>query len=96
MKDKDLEAKLSESQSYHISWTQLSLSQFAYTSNLFTTVGIGFLEYLFINRDKYPDMYCGHNAVFNLELFIFLLTIILVLISIIIGILSMLYIDFMI
>lgn len=52
MIEKELKKRAKDYPKRHIVWTQLQLSQFGYSVNLFTTIGIGFLAYLIV---KYSD-----------------------------------------
>jgi len=78
---KELEKRANDYPERHMFWTQLSMSQFGYSVNLFTTIGIGFLGYLFKYFIDHPWEKSGFH----------LFAIIIVFCSVICGILSILY-----
>lgn len=91
MIEDELEKKSEDYPDRHKLWTQHQLSQFGFSINLFTTIGIGFLGYLIYNHTEYPVLSFGKNSSFSWELFLYMFAILSISFSIWFGILSNLY-----
>lgn len=80
--------KLTEYSERTIRWSNNSLNQLGYSINLFTTMGVSFLVYLIINKDNFPKF--SSKGVFDLNLTLYLTSLLLIFSSTLFGFISIL------
>jgi hypothetical protein len=69
-------------------WTEKAITQFGYSINLFTTIGISSLFYLLSKKEIFPTVIIKYSYQIDWKLLFYLLSILFILISIIYGFIS--------
>lgn len=90
MTENEFKDKLDEYSERNKFWTEKTINQLGYSINLFTTIGIAFLGFLVVNRNKFPHLVMKCSSVFSMTLTLYLIATLLIFSSIGLGFISIL------
>ncbi|MEO9869505.1 hypothetical protein [Ekhidna sp.] len=88
MTEQEQKDKVKEYSERHQQWSNQALTQFGYSTNLFTTIGIGFLAYLINERKKFPAITIDFEQSVNWSLLLFVISVCLTLLTVVFGLIS--------